>query len=107
MVMSYDSKNSLRPRSRVAAWSGWSRHAAIASEVSTAQSPVAQSDTMDTMPLAAAPETLFRRLYEELLEPAFPPTELMTYDELKDAVESGEATGVVLAEDDTPLGGAV
>src|SRR6476620_9547516 len=58
---------------------------------------------METTPLATAPQSLLRRLYDELLEPAFPPAELMTYDELEGAVESGDATGLVLTEDDAPL----
>ena len=62
---------------------------------------------METTPLATAAEPLLRRLYAELLEPTFPPPELMTYDELKAAVESGEATGLVLTEGDVPLAGAV
>jgi hypothetical protein len=62
---------------------------------------------MDTMPLANAPELLLRRFYDELLEPAFPPTELMTYDELTGAVESGGTKGLVLVEGDVPLAGVV
>ncbi len=59
------------------------------------------------MLLATAPEPLVRQLYDELLEPAFPPTELMTYDELESAVEAGDVTGLVLAEDDVPLAGVI
>ena len=62
---------------------------------------------METTPLSSAPQSLLRRLYDELLEPAFPPAELMTYDELEGAVSSGDATGLVLTEDDGPLAAVV
>jgi GNAT superfamily N-acetyltransferase len=62
---------------------------------------------METTSLSAAPRSLLRRLYDELLEPAFPPAELITYDELEGAVASGDATGLVLTEGDDPLAAVV
>jgi GNAT superfamily N-acetyltransferase len=46
-------------------------------------------------------------LYHDILQPAFPPAELCSLDDLRQMITSGHPTLVALDDDDTVIGGAV
>lgn len=65
-----------------------------------------QPDVLTTT-LADASDDLLTRFYRELMEPAFPPAELMTLDELLAARSDGGTGGALLHQDGTPVAGMV
>lgn len=62
---------------------------------------------VDTVAMASLPERLLRTYYDDLMAPAFPPAELMTYEELRDALDDGGTRGLVVLEDESPVAGLV
>ncbi len=50
-------------------------------------------------------ETALRSFYTEILTPAFPPDELITWDELHEAAAADLGPGVLVLDGETPLGG--
>lgn len=53
------------------------------------------------------PRTVLRHYYDELMQPAFPPAELMTWDELDRALAEPGTQGLLLLEDGVPVAGLV
>lgn len=58
-------------------------------------------------PLAAVDDETLRRFYVTLLEPAFPPAELMTYEDLRDARLETTTKGTILFDIDDPVAGII
>lgn len=58
-------------------------------------------------PLVTVDNEALRRFYTTLLEPAFPPAELMTYEELCDARLEPTTTGTILFDVDDPVAGII
>ena len=58
-------------------------------------------------PLVAVDDETLRRFYTTLLEPAFPPAELMTYEELRDARLETTTRGTILLDVDDPVAGII
>ena len=62
---------------------------------------------METVPMTEVPRTVLRRYYDELMAPAFPPAELMTWDELDAALDAPGTHGWLVREDGQPVAGLV
>lgn len=62
---------------------------------------------VDTVAMANLPERLLRTYYDDLMAPAFPPAELMTYEELRGALDESGTRGLVVLDDETPVAGLV
>ncbi|WP_404386492.1 GNAT family N-acetyltransferase [Knoellia locipacati] len=62
---------------------------------------------METVPMTEVPRTALRRYYDELMQPAFAPAELMTWDELDEALASRGTEGLLLLDDGEPVAGLV
>lgn len=58
-------------------------------------------------PLVAVDNEALRRFHATLLEPAFPPAELMTYEELRDARLEATTRGTILFDADDPVAGII
>lgn len=59
------------------------------------------------VPLVAVDDETLRRFYTTLLKPVFPPAELMTYEELRDARREATTGGTILFDVDDPVAGIV
>jgi GNAT superfamily N-acetyltransferase len=64
-------------------------------------------DALLRMPLAEADDDVLARFHRELLQPAFPPAELMTLEELSAARREPSVGGLLLLDGDRPLAGMV
>ena len=62
---------------------------------------------VETVAMGSLSERLLRTYYDNLMAPAFPPAELMTYEELREALDDGGTRGLVVLEDGTPVAGLV
>lgn len=62
---------------------------------------------VETVAMASLPERSLRTYYDDLMAPAFPPAELITYDELREALAGGGTHGQVVLDGSTPVAGLV
>ncbi|MGH3852009.1 MAG: GNAT family N-acetyltransferase [Pseudonocardiaceae bacterium] len=60
-------------------------------------------ERLRTVPLAALDDETLRRAYTTLLEPAFPPAELVTFEELRGARRGPATRGIVVFHGDKPI----
>lgn len=60
-------------------------------------------ERLRTVPLAALDDETLRRAYTTLLEPAFPPAELVTFEELRGARRGPVTRGIVVFHGDEPI----
>ena len=62
---------------------------------------------METVPMSEVSRTVLRRYYDELMQPAFSPAELMTWDELDEALAAPGTQGLLALDDGSPVAGLV
>jgi GNAT superfamily N-acetyltransferase len=67
------------------------------------EAPVSEAP-LELVPVADLDDELLRRCYEQLLQPAFPASELVSLGELRDARSSGSTDGLVLLREGEPAG---
>src|SRR3954454_15309898 len=62
---------------------------------------------LDALPLGSLDDELLARFHATLLKPAFPPSELKTFEELRDARLHPSTKGLVLTDGQRPVAGVV
>lgn len=64
-------------------------------------------DGLTVAPLSTVDDGTLLRFHTMLLEPAFPPAELMTYEEIRDARREAGTRGIILLDGAEPVAGIV